>query len=60
MFLLDEHGDLLRGDARSFSSSGRSELADAETESIAAQVIAESPVEALLGVPAVAVVAQTT
>lgn len=41
VFLLDEHGDLVRGAADGSSSSGRSQHADAEVESIAAQVIAE-------------------
>lgn len=41
VFLLDEHGDLVRGAADGAGSSGRSQRADAEAKSIAAQVIAE-------------------
>jgi phosphotransferase system enzyme I (PtsP) len=41
VYLLDEHGDLVRGVADRSGSSGQRQLADAEAESIAAQVIAE-------------------
>ncbi len=41
VFLLDERGDLVRGAADGSSSPGRGQRADAEAESMAAQVIAE-------------------
>src|SRR5512143_3700701 len=41
VFLLAEHGELGWGAAGGAGSSGRSERADAEAKSIAAQVIAE-------------------
>ncbi len=41
VFLLDEHGDLVRSAADGLKSSGRSQSADAEAKSIAAQVVAE-------------------
>lgn len=41
VFLLDEHGDLVRSAAGGSNSSGRSQTADAEAKSIAAQVTAE-------------------
>ena len=49
VFLLDEHGDLVRGAADGSNSSGRSQRADAEAESIAAQVIAERRVATARG-----------
>ena len=41
VFLLDEHGDLVRSAVDGFDSPWRSERADAEADSIAAQVTAE-------------------
>jgi phosphotransferase system enzyme I (PtsP) len=49
VFLLDEHGDLVRGAAGGSDPSGRSQRADTEAESIAAQVIAESRVATARG-----------
>ncbi len=49
VFLLDEHGDLVRSAADSSNSSGRSQRADAEAESIAVQVTAERRVATIRG-----------
>lgn len=49
VFLLDEHGDLVRNAADSSNSSGRGQRADAEAESIAAQVTAERRVATVRG-----------
>jgi phosphotransferase system enzyme I (PtsP) len=49
VFLLDEHGDLVQSAADNSSSSGRSQRADAEAESIAAQVTAERRVATVRG-----------
>ncbi|BDG04775.1 phosphoenolpyruvate--protein phosphotransferase [Anaeromyxobacter oryzae] len=49
VFLLDEHGDLVRGAADGFHPSGRSQPPGAEAESIAAQVIAERRVATTRG-----------
>ena len=49
VFLLDEHGDLVRSAAHSSNSTGRSQRADAEVESIAAQVTAERRVATVRG-----------
>jgi phosphotransferase system enzyme I (PtsP) len=49
VFLLDEHGDLVRSAADSSNSSGSSQRADVEAESIAAQVTAERRVATVRG-----------
>ncbi len=49
VFLLDEHGDLVRGAAAGSDSSGRSQPEKAEAESIAAQVVAERRVATARG-----------
>lgn len=49
VFLLDEHGDLVRSAAGSSNSSGRRQRADAEAESIAARVTAERRVATVRG-----------
>src|SRR4030095_1959969 len=49
VFLLDEHGDLVRSAADSSDRSGGSQGTDAEAESIAAQVTAERRVATVRG-----------